>query len=175
MPPILETKFFKAIEKCMRWILIFTGLAIVLLVTYYVVTRYLLKTNFSGFEELCILIVVWMYFIGSANASREQSHITADMLELFVKKGKTFQIIVVVRRVFCVLVVAVMAYLAWDFMMFSATRGAATTILKIPMFCYHISLFIGITLMAVYDLCYLINDVQKLVRWDKTGTGEETK
>ena len=67
-----------------------------------------------------------------------------------------------------------MAYLAWDFMMFSATRGATTTILKIPMVCYHISLFLGITLMAVYDLCYLVNDIHKLFRPDEQKGAEET-
>ena len=89
MPPILETRFFKLLEKILRFVLIFTGIAIVLLVTYYVITRYLLGTNFSGFEELCILIVVWMYFFGAANASREQSHISADMLDLFVSPNST--------------------------------------------------------------------------------------
>ena len=90
MPPILETRFFKLLEKILRFVLIFTGIAIVLLVTYYVITRYLLGTNFNGFEELCILIVVWMYFFGAANASREQSHISADMLDLFVKNPPRF-------------------------------------------------------------------------------------
>ena len=174
MPPILETRFFKLLEKILRFVLIFTGIAIVLLVTYYVITRYLLGTNFNGFEELCILIVVWMYFFGAANAGREQSHISADMLDLFVKNRRVFQVVVTIRRAICFLVAAVMAYLAWDFMMFSATRGATTTILKIPMVCYHISLFLGITLMAVYDLCYLVNDIQKLFRPDEQKGAEET-
>ena len=115
--------------------------------------------NFPGFEEICTLVIVWMYFIGSANASREQTHISADMLELFVKKARARQFIILLRRIVGVAVIAVMAYLSVDFLAFSAAQGASSTNYHIPMYFYHISLVLGMFLMLFYDVCYLVNDI----------------
>jgi len=157
-PRVFSTKPAKAIEKFMKAILIITGALIILLVTAYVLTRYLFKVNFDGFEELCTLIVVWMYFIGSANASREQSHIAADMLGLFVKKESVFNKFVIVRHALGVIVIAIMLYLSFDFMWFNAMMKAKSMTYHIPMYCYHFSLFLGILLMLFYDICHLVND-----------------
>lgn len=166
-PAIFQTKPMQAIEKLMKFILFLSGALIVTLVTVYVITRYLFKMNFRGFEELCTLIVVWMYFIGSANASREQSHIAADMLSLFVKNPYTYQIFLIVRHAIGLVVVAFMAYLAFDFMWFNISMGAKSMTHGIPMWCYHSSLFLGMCLMLLYDALHLINDFAVLKQMKK--------
>lgn len=172
-PAIFQTKPLQAIEKIMKFILLLTGALIVALVTVYVFTRYLFKMNFRGFEELCTLIVVWMYFIGSANASREQSHIAADMLGLFVKNPMTYHIFLIIRHAIGVVVVAIMAYLAFDFMWFNVSMGAKSMTHGIPMWCYHLSLFLGMVLMFMYDVLHLINDFVVLRQMKKGDNGSK--
>lgn len=174
-PAVFSSKPMRALEKIMRFILILTGALIIVLVTIYVITRYLFKINFPGFEELCTLVVVWMYFIGSANASREQSHIAADMLGLFVKNPKTYQRFVIIRHILGVIVVVFMAYLGFDFMWFNMSMGAKSMTHGIPMWCYHSALFLGLVLMMVFDICHLINDfiVYREIKNGKNTDGEK--
>lgn len=172
-PAIFQTKPMQALEKVMKFILLVTGALIIGLVTVYVFTRYFFKMNFPGFEELCTLIVVWMYFIGSANASREQSHIAADMLGLFVKNPMVYHISVIVRHAVGVVVVAIMAYLAFDFMYFNITMGAKSMTYGIPMWCYHLSLFLGMVLMLLYDILHLINDFAVLRQMKQGDNGSK--
>ena len=174
-PAIFQTRPLRVIEKLMKLILLITGALIVALVTVYVITRYLFAMNFRGFEELCTLIVVWMYFIGSANARREQSHIAADMLGLFVKNPYVYQIFLIIRHAIGVAVVGIMAYLAFDFMYFNIQMGAKSMTHGIPMWCYHSSLFLGMCLMMFYDILHLINDFAVLRQMKRRKEGDGGK
>jgi TRAP-type C4-dicarboxylate transport system permease small subunit len=154
--PILKTKPFIVIHRIMEIILVASSAIIVILVSTYVVTRYILKINFNGFEEICILIIVWMYFIGSANASREQSHIAADMLALFVKNPNIKKRLQFFYRIVGLVVLGFMLYLSIDFMTFNMGHHAKTIILKWPLYLYHASMVAGFALMFFYDICHTI-------------------
>ena len=157
--PILNSKAVRAINRFMEIILILTSAVVVLLVTYYVVTRYLLHWNFNGFEEIAILLIVWMYFIGSANASREQSHIAADMLDLFIKKITVKKGLQLFYRLVGLIILGVLLWLSFDFMHFNAVRHVSTITFKWPMYIYHFSMVLGFTLMLFYDACHFLSSL----------------
>ena len=161
---IIDSKGDLLIHKIMKGILVATSAAIILLVTFYVIIRYITPINFNGFEEIVILLVVWLYFIGSANASREKSHIAADMLDLFIKQETTKQRIKLLSQFVGFAVLAIMLYLSIDYLKFNAEYHAKTVIFGLPMFIYHASLVIGLILMLFYDTCYLVMSLTGLRR-----------
>ena len=157
--PILNKKFFRILDKISQWIITITGGLLILMMTYYVFSRYVLKINFRGFDEIALLIALWLYFIGCAHASREQSHISATMITLFVKNQTIIDGLTVMYRIVGIGVVTLLTYLCIDFMMFNIGIGTKSSMLKIPMYCYHAALVTGFILMLVFDFCYLIDAV----------------
>lgn len=161
--PIFQRKLFRIIDKLLQSMIVITSVSLILLMTFYVCSRYVIKMNFKGFEEIAILIAIWLYFCGSANACREQSQISADMLDMFVKNKTIVSGITVFYRIVGLVVVGLLTYLCWDFMKFNMDIGTKSSLWKIPMYCYHSSLLFGFSLMFVYDFCYFIASVQEFV------------
>lgn len=156
---ILDSKAVSVINKMMEAILVASSTIIIVLVTFYVIIRYFTPINFIGFEEIVILLVVWLYFIGSANASREKSHIAADMMELFVKKESVRQRIKLFSQIVGFAVLVIMLYLSIDYLKFNAEYNTRTIIYRWPMYIYHASLVMGFILMLFYDTCHLAKTV----------------
>ena len=50
-----------------------------------VVTRYLLQIPVMGLEETMLYPTIWLYILGAVNASREDTHIRANVLEIAIK------------------------------------------------------------------------------------------
>ena len=169
-PFILDSAGVKIINKVMSVILIVSSSIIILLVTFYVIIRYATPINFIGFEELVILLVVWLYFIGSANASMERSHIAADMVDLFIKKDSAKQGIKFFSQIIGLIVLSVLLYLSIDYLKFNMEFNARTIIYRFPMYIYHASLVTGLCLMVFYDVCYIVKTVSGM-RQDKVKEG----
>ena len=56
-----------------------------------VVTRYVLQVPVMGLEETMLYPTLWLYILGAVNASRENTYIHANVLEIFIKteRGST--------------------------------------------------------------------------------------
>ena len=170
---IINPRVDSVLYSLMKIILIVTSALITLLVTFYVVIRYATPLNFDGFEEIIILLVVWLYFIGSANASREKSHIAADMLDLFIKSERKKQSLKFFSQLVGFIVLAIMLILSLDYMTFNMQYDTKTIIYRIPMYIYHGSMVLGFVLMLFYDTCHLIKTVRTL-RQSKTLKVDES-
>ena len=172
---IINPKVDSILYGMMKIILIVTSALITLLVTFYVVIRYATPINFNGFEEIIILLVVWLYFIGSANASREKSHIAADMLDLFIKSERAKQSLKFFSQVVGFIVLAIMLVLSLDYMAFNIEYDTKTVIYRFPMYIYHGSMVLGFILMLLYDTCHLIKTVRTLRDTKTTKIAESSK
>ena len=85
------------------------------------------------------------------------------MINLFVKNKTVIDGLTVFQRIVGIGVVALLTYLCVDFMVFNIGIGTKSSLLKIPMYCYHASLVVGFALMLIFDFCYLIDSIQTFV------------
>jgi len=162
-PQIFETKGIKALIKLLNLFLGISGFALIILISYYVVTRYIFHMNFHGFEEITLLLCVWLYMMGAAKGSHDETHISADLLNVFVKDETTRLRFRVVRRVIAVAVMCVMLYLSVDFVLYNIEFMSRTSQLHIPMVAYYVSLALGFLLMLFFDACYMVCDIKVLL------------
>ena len=72
-------------EKTFRYLL--TGLIAVVALTQFVqvITRYIFEVPIMGLEESIVIPTLWLYMLGAVNASREDTQIRANVLEIFIK------------------------------------------------------------------------------------------
>ena len=56
-----------------------------------VITRYVLEIPVMGLEESLLYPTMWLYMLGAVNASRENTHIRANVLEIFLSTKRQHQ------------------------------------------------------------------------------------
>ncbi|WP_372830749.1 TRAP transporter small permease subunit, partial [Pontibacterium sp.] len=66
--------------------ILLTGLICLVAIGQFVqvITRYVLEIPVMGLEESLLYPTMWLYLLGAVNASRENTHIRANVLEIFL-------------------------------------------------------------------------------------------
>lgn len=140
-------------------IMMAASIGVVLLVFVSVLMRYILEKNTGGMEELIVIVATWIYFIGGAYGSYENSHITADFISVFIHKEKTKEIVAALRLLVSLIILIGASYCALELFMYTAQKSSATPVLKIPRMIVYLPVYIGILLMTFYTAVHFVNSV----------------
>lgn len=131
-----------------------------------VITRYVLQIPVMGLEETIVYPTLWLYMLGAVNASRENTHIRANVLEIFIKTERGHTILAIIGEIISLVVGLWLLYWAWDFTKYAWRVGKESPTLYIPTFYSDVALLIGIALMMVYTLVHLLRHVRSLTQGD---------
>lgn len=158
-----EFKLWKLLKILQEIIIVIAASATCLLFVAEVIARYILHANFLGYDELVLLAVVWLYFIGGGYAMYKKEHINAEMLPL-IFKGRKLQAARLVTIWVTFVIAVILVVWGVDFVTYSLIRPSNTTVLQIPKVFGQVSLVIGYILVAFYSLIYAIEDTIKFKR-----------
>ncbi|MCI8609753.1 MAG: TRAP transporter small permease subunit [Firmicutes bacterium] len=145
--------FLLTIEKT---IMIVASIGVVLLIFISVIMRYILEKNFPGMEELVVMVAFWIYFMGGTYGSYENSHITADILSVFVKNEKAQTVIKFIREIITMVILFAASYCAVELMAYTAQAGAVSAVLKVSMMIVYAPIFVGIFMMNFYSVAHVV-------------------
>lgn len=134
---------------------VFMMVMLLLLVFVQVILR-AFNAPLMGIEELLILPTIWLYMLGSANASQERSQISVDILEVFMKNQTVLTIIHVIKNIVSLIIGIVLTYWMFNFLMYSFDLWKLSPLLSMPMFFIESALFVGLALMTLYTFVDLI-------------------
>lgn len=142
-----------------------TGLICLVAVGQFVqvITRYVLEIPVMGLEESLLYPTLWLYVLGAVNASRENTHIRANVLEIFLKTKRQVVGLAIVGEVLSLVVGCWLTYWAWDFTKYSLRVWKESPTLYLPTFYVDVSLFIGMVLMMLYTAWHLLNHLRSFV------------
>jgi len=127
-----------------------------------VITRYVLQVPVMGLEETMLYPTLWLYILGSVNASRENTHIRANVLEIFVKSERGTVILAIVGEVISLIVGLWLLSWAWDYTRYAWRVWRESPTLYIPTFYSDVALVLGIACMMLYTTVHLLNHVKSL-------------
>src|SRR5699024_2166252 len=71
-----------------RVILVICSLLLALGLGLTVIMRYILKIDLFGLEELIVIPAFWLYFIGASFGTYKKSHISAELVSVYIKSKK---------------------------------------------------------------------------------------
>ena len=108
---ISESKLWKLLLSIQRLVMVVSTVTVVITLALVVLARHVFHYNFLGYNEVIIVAAFWMYFIGSAYGSWEESHITADILSQFVS-AKSKIILGIISKIIQIVISIPMVYLA---------------------------------------------------------------
>lgn len=158
---IEQTRLWKILDMAQKVILITANMSAALVVAIGVFTRYVLKIDFFGQEEIVTVIAMWLYFIGGVRGSFEDSHIQADVVSTLVKDPKIKKGIAVFVKAVSVAVLVVLSKWSIDYAMWSFESHALSTGLKIPLILSQGALMVGFIFMAIYTIYHLLVEITK--------------
>lgn len=154
-----EFLFWKILIKTMRFILIVLGIIVAGIVATSCLGRFV-NFNFSGFEELLVIFVFWLYMLGCAYGSYENSQIKADILEVMMKDGIVKDIIRTIKYILTLVLGAIMMIWAFQLVQWSVEQGTMTTVYRLPMTIGHSSMVVGLGLTTFFNVCYCYSDLK---------------
>jgi len=146
-------------ERGFRYLL--TLLIGVVAITQFVqvFTRYVLETPVMGLEEATVFPSLWLYMMGAANASRENSQIRANVLEIFIKSERGHARLGILTEIVSLIVCGWLIHWAWDFMRYSWRTWRESATLYWPTFYADVALILGLSLVFLFTLRTLWNHV----------------
>lgn len=156
---IQQSVIWSLLLKIQRLILVATNIIVITILGVVIIARYILKVNVLGYDELTLIGAFWMYFIGSAYASYEETHITADILSQFVSHRKK-QILAIFSKIVQVLLGFPMIYLSYELLLWDVEMNPSTIDWGIPYLIPQSAIFCGFVLMTFYSFVYLIRDIR---------------
>lgn len=139
-----------------------------------VITRYVLQTPVMGLEEMAIFPTLWLYVMGSVNASREDTQIRANVLEIFLKTQRSKRLLAIIAEVLSLIISTWLTWWAWDYFRYALRVWKESPTLYIPTFYFECTLFLGLACMTLYVCVHLARNVKLLMAGDsQTATVEK--
>lgn len=127
-----------------------------------VITRYVLQVPVMGLEETMLYPTLWLYILGSVNASRENTHIRANVLEIFVTSQRGHTILAIIGEVISLIVGLWLLSWAWEYTSYAWRVWRESPTLYIPTFYSDVALVIGLALMMLYTVIHMVGHVRAL-------------
>lgn len=161
---IRDTLFWNGLKKFMRTVLVLCSVISTGCILYAVFLRYVLKSNFYGSDEIILLFAFWLYFIGAAHGSYENSHIKADLLNMYIRNMRYKDGLNLIAQAATVLVNCVLLVWSFDSLSWTLDKMPLTTSLKIPLAIPKSAIFFGLLLMAFYHIFYLYENTFNFIQ-----------
>lgn len=165
----LVKKIVAPFTLCLRVALAVNITLIAVLAMAQVVYRYILHWPGHYLDELLVLCSVWLYFLGSLNASIEEKHINARMLEIFFTKIRAIAGIRLVGAVVSIATAGWLSYWAYDFLLYSLKKGKISVVLKFPLSFYEAAAFICFVPMTLFACLEAWKYLNMAIRNDTMG------
>lgn len=144
-------------------VLLFLCLSIItILVFAQVILRYVLKFPLMGIEEVLFVPAIWLYFLGSANASLERSQLEAPVIEAFLTKPKSKKIFQIIKSVLSFIISCWLTYWAYIYLQYSIYAKRVSATLNVPLVYADSAVFISFFLMDIFIFLDIINYVRDI-------------
>lgn len=153
MKAILK-KIDRIFEIFEEYILLITGTVVTMMILVNALFR-VLQIDWFGAEELTLIVGVWLYFVGSICAGRDNTHISGDMLNMFITNKQVTYVFNVIRDLISTVMCGVFTVWTYQFLMWQVGLKAQTAVYKLP---NYISL-IPIPLFFAFWTIYLARNL----------------
>ena len=144
-----------ALVRLERALIIFFCLALAGLMVFQVVMRYVFVTPFLGFEEVTVLLGLWIYFLGLVHITRTKQHISSGVVQLFLKNEAILKALEIFKLALCALGSGIFLYFSVIYWLKTAASGRSSTYLSWPTTVWITSMVFGFALATLLFALHL--------------------
>lgn len=156
-----QTLFGKALITIVKWLMITGSVVSTACMVYAVIKRYVFAGNFYGSDEIIMLFAFWLYFMGAVYGSFEDTHIKADLLNVYIKNMHVKDGVALLAQVATVVVNTIVLIWATRYFFGEIAKWGLSTSLKIPLVIPKSAVYFGFLLMEFYHVYYLIRNAMQ--------------
>lgn len=149
-------------ERFFRWSLTFLLLLATIMECVQVLLRYVLHMPLMWLDETIIFPAIWMYMLGCANASREDTQIVAKILPVFFPKPRPVAVFDFCARVFSLIISVWLTWYAVEYFFYSLEAHRKTSYLFLPLYIGETAIATGMILITCYCLLHLSRSFRRL-------------
>ncbi|SIS90141.1 TRAP transporter small permease [Paracoccus saliphilus] len=153
-------KVDEVLVHIIRPVVIVIGLGVSLLLVVGIVSRAFLGEPVFGLEEIMLLSIMWFYMLGATLASRENSHLKADFLDVITENPAAHRVAAIAATVISICASLAFCYWAADFILFSLSRGQTTPVFGIPFWVSQLSILVAAILLTAYLIRNLVIELR---------------
>ncbi|EAR61360.1 TRAP transporter small permease [Neptuniibacter caesariensis] len=129
-----------------------------------VITRYVFETPVMGLEEVAVIPTLWLYILGAINASREDTQIRANVLDIFLDTERARHILLIISETLSIAISIWLTIWAWDYLNYAWRVWKETPTLYLPTFIYDSALFTGLLFMTLFTGWHLLKNIQFMIK-----------
>jgi TRAP-type transport system small permease protein len=150
--------FLRIIFSVMQFLVTAAGCIMALTFFFVVILRYIFHADLFAYEEWLMVIAFWMFFLASAVATHNNSHITADILGIILKNPKTIWARSILVKSIELLILLYLTYLGYVMIsedIVAYPMWQTSIALKIPFLIPRLGIAFGFLMMTIYTILYL--------------------
>jgi TRAP-type C4-dicarboxylate transport system permease small subunit len=132
--------------------MVFFALLLTIMMAFSVFLRYVLDQSFPAVEEICILIGIWLYFVGMVVVTRERSHLTGGVLDLINLTPRVRALIKAFNDLVGLCVLCLFSFYTFKYLLFVMKINRTSTNLEWPIAVYVSAAIFGFVLMVIYKI-----------------------
>jgi len=125
-------------------------IVVVMLECIQVLFRYFLHAPILWIEETLIFPAIWLYFLGCANAARENTQISADLVVAFMKDGPQKSGMQCASSFLATVISAWATWWTWDYALYATKVWKKTALLFWPTALAEYAFFVGMLITTIY-------------------------
>lgn len=155
----LLTTLDTILVRLIHWVVALVGLLVAIALVLGIFSRSVLNAPIFGLEELMLLGVMWFYMLGAALASREQSHLSADFVQVICDNPKHLRVAALFSTAVSLFIALMFVYWSWSLVSFGLQKGQSTPVFGIPWWVSQYSLLVA----SVLFVSYLMRDLMQQI------------
>jgi len=141
-------------------IIVTVGIFLPVAIFIQVLLRYIFHAPLFGLEEICIMVVAWFYFIGSAYSVHTESFIKADILLLIIKNTRTIKVINIVSYILTITGTSLLSFYGCKYAIWAGKANVITSTFFISVNYSFCSLVVGGILMSLHFFLLLLREIK---------------
>ena len=133
------------------------------------IMRYIFEMDLYGYEEWIKIFAFWLYFMGAGYGAFAGTHVSADLVQSYVKEGFIKRFLIFTKTVITLCVTLLFTKYGWDYLIFGFLGPLGTGVAlprtvawRIPLWTAYVSIFIGLASMSYYFMWDMIRAGQAL-------------
>ena len=147
-------------ERFFRWTLTFLLCLVAVMECLQVLLRYIFHMPIMWLDESIIFPAIWLYMLGCANASRENTQIVAKILPVFFSAPRQTAFFDVCAQVCSVIISSWLTWYALEYFLYAMKIKRKTGYLFLPMTIGETALCVGMLFITAYTLLQLIKSLR---------------
>ncbi len=157
---IEKTFLWQAFLKILKLLIFICGAVPLVIIFVSVFMRYVMHKDFFGYEDIVMLFTLWLYYLGAAYATWEESHIRGDMMSFLFKSGKAKKYYKISLNAFAVICMAFWMKWGFEYVVWNFNAGGKTSALKIPLIASELAIYFGICGLFFYSIFHLVKYIK---------------